>query len=204
MDESLIIFVKNLIEGKVKTRLAKTIGNQNSLRIYGRLIEYTKKITESLNFAKIVYYSNEIESNDIWDEELYQKKVQSGITLGDRLNNAFASEFETYDKIVLIGSDCLEISEKIILNAFSALDSYDVCIGPAKDGGYYLIGLKENHSVLFQNKKWSTEEVFTKTITDIVDLKLNYYLLPELSDIDEFDDLRGHKLLEDLKIPYRL
>jgi uncharacterized protein len=201
MEEAVIIFVKNLLLGTVKTRLARKIGNSNALIIYEILLKFTQSITKSLSMDKIVYYSDNIDENDIWNELIYQKKIQKGATIGERMNNAISTELRNYRRVVLIGSDCYELSSQILQQAFSSLNSHDVCIGPAKDGGYYLIGLKYPQTSLFQNKKWSSNEVFKTTLADIESLNMTYHLLPQLNDIDEYDDLKHYDLINliDLK-----
>lgn len=191
MKRALLIFVKNLIVGRVKTRLAATIGNTAALSVYRQLLIYTEKTVRDLSANKIVFYSVHPEGNDIWDINLYNKQAQTGIDLGERMQNAFSYAFEEGNNaIAIIGSDCLELSAEIIENAFSNLRHYDVVIGPAKDGGYYLLAIKQNHKELFRDIQWSTGEVLQKTIEACDKLKLRTYLLPELSDIDDEDDLK--------------
>jgi hypothetical protein len=102
------------------------------------------------------------------------------------LQGAFNREAE---KVVIIGSDCPEITTEIISDAFVSLDKYDVVIGPAKDGGYYLIGMTCALPMLFKNKEWSTDTVFSDTVLDLVDMGLRYFRLSELSDLDTVYDL---------------
>ncbi len=107
------------------------------------------------------------------------------------MQNAFAYAFtQGYEKAVIIGTDCLEISPAIIMNSFVYLNNYDIVTGPAKDGGYYLLGMKKLHAQLFQNISWSTKEVLNQTIAICESLKLSLHLLPELSDIDDEDDFK--------------
>ena len=110
--------------------------------------------------------------------------------LGERMERAFGQAFaQDYDKVIIIGSDCIEISTEIIEDALKALDDHNVVIGPAHDGGYYLLGMDRHYPHLFKNKIWSTEDVFLDTLLDIKKLKLSYSLLPTLSDVDEEKDL---------------
>jgi rSAM/selenodomain-associated transferase 1 len=193
--QALLIFVKNPEAGKVKTRLAATIGNDAALSVYRQLIEHTAAITRSLVNDKIVFYSDCIMQGDIWDAQHSFKQLQIGKDLGERMCNAFATAFrQMYDKVVIIGTDCLELNEEIIMNAFTDLDKYDVVIGPAEDGGYYLLGTKKLHSQLFENIKWSTETVFDETIRKCAASGLSFYLLPLLRDIDDEKDLQAFKL----------
>ena len=190
MKNVLIIFVKNPKLGKVKSRLAKSIGDMNALSVYKKLLKMTKEIVIDLEFDKRVCYSDMIEQEDLWDNGIFQKGLQKGDDLGLRMYNAFkdASE-DSYQKICLIGSDIIELTDEIIIKAFSLLDEHDIVLGPSFDGGYYLIGMKSPTKVLFENIKWSTGVVLAETINEIHKLKLNYALLPTLNDIDEIEDI---------------
>jgi len=185
---ALAIFVKNLIEGHVKTRLAATLGNEKAMDIYKQLLQKVHHTVQSFEADKIVFYSEFIE-HDIWENNLFKKKIQGGNDLGQRMKNAFKSSFKTgYSKMLIIGSDCPDIDGTILKNAFVNLDDFDIVIGPAKDGGYYLLGMKKEHPCLFQNIEWGTDVVLQQTI-DLCDRnQLSYFLLPELSDIDEEKD----------------
>lgn len=193
MKEALIIFIRNLVPGKVKTRLANEIGNEAALEVYKKLLHHTQFISSQLNCHKFVYYSDMIIEYDIWDNKDYFKRVQRGDDLGQRMQNAFKEIFEMgYTKPVIIGSDCLELSSSGIEKAFHMLEKYDAVLGPASDGGYYLLGLKQVLPNLFENKNWSTSSVLTDSITDLRKSHSSYFLLPVLRDIDKIEDLLAH------------
>lgn len=188
-NRALIIFVKNIIAGHVKTRLAATLGNEKAIDIYKQLIQHTNIITNNIEADKIVFYSEFIE-DDIWQNIVYKKQIQEGNSLGIKMGNAFKTLFiDGYEKAILIGTDCPGISEKNLNDAFAKLDEHDIVLGPAKDGGYYLIGMKKENSNLFHNISWSTNQVLKQTIELCYKNLLSYFLLPELSDIDEEKDL---------------
>lgn len=194
MDKSstplLIIFYRNPIAGKVKTRLAATVGDQKALEIYRKLALHTKEVTENLPFDKIVFYSESIDLKDMWPNASYSKSLQRGDDLGERMEKAFAAGFETgYASICIIGTDCYELTAECIRQAFTALESADAVIGPAHDGGYYLLGLKKPNPQIFQNKHWSTDRVYNDTVRDLESLGLRYVTLPKLKDVDTEDDL---------------
>ncbi|HYG37494.1 MAG TPA: TIGR04282 family arsenosugar biosynthesis glycosyltransferase [Cytophagales bacterium] len=189
----LLIFIKNPVLGKVKTRLAKTVGKEKALKIYNLLLDHTLKLTHSLPLTKYLFYDTHIQRNDMWSDLHYQKFLQEGEDLGQRMYKAFLKGFnDAYSSIVIIGSDCRELHYDILANAFEALKTSDVVIGPAKDGGYYLLGMKQLIPSLFKNKSWSSPQVFNETMTDINLLNLRCHLLPVLSDIDTEDDLINH------------
>jgi rSAM/selenodomain-associated transferase 1 len=188
----LIIFVRNPLPGKVKTRLAATIGDRRALEIYQKLLEHTAATTRSLPVDKVVFYSDFIEENDLWDGTMYRKQVQNPGDLGDRINSAFEWGFQSgYGEICLIGSDCHELTPEIIMQGFEELGARDAVLGPSRDGGYYLLGLKQIHSTLFQGKQWGTDTVARETLADFKSLGLSSSLLRPLNDIDVEEDLDG-------------
>lgn len=192
--EALLIFVRNPEAGKVKTRLAATVGAENALKIYRLLLEHTRKITLSLSCDKFVYYSEAVEERDMWDNA-YQKKVQQGNTLGERMHHAFATAFaDGYYKVMMIGSDNYELKTTHIEKAFQALETHDMAIGPARDGGYYLLGMKTLHPAVFKGKKWSTSTVLADTLEEVKEKKVQ--LLETLNDIDTYEDIRTVKAFQ--------
>ena len=188
----LIIFYKNPEQGMVKTRLAATLGKEKALDIYLKLANHTRIISESIAADKVVYYSNTIQSEDSWSSSIFKKEEQVGDDLGARMSKAFQQSFEMgYEQVCIIGTDCLELDADIIEQAFNDLTSNEIALGLAKDGGYYLLGMKRLHPHLFQHKQWSTSTVGHDTLLDILHKKLSYKLLPLLSDIDVEEDLKG-------------
>ena len=208
----IIIFIKNPQLGKVKTRLAATLGNEHTLKIYNILMSHTEKVTNSLEAEKYLYYSDFVDENDIWNNEIYHKSLQfEGSDLGLKMAHAFRESIrENCSKVLIIGSDCLELSENIINDAFLQLADNEVVIGPANDGGYYLIGFdfqtigercREVLQQLFIDKEWSHENVCQDAINACDTLNLKYTKLATLIDIDEESDLiTCLPLLEDTSI----
>jgi len=187
--EALIIFIKNPVLGKVKTRLAATVGDEKTLEIYRLLQAHTNKVTTPLIQDKWLFYSDEVETNDIWDNDQYHKQVQQGNDLGEKMLNAFQHCFDLgYEKVCIIGSDMMDITTSIIENAFSQLEKNDAIIGPAVDGGYYLLGMKKLYVPVFLNKDWSTESVLKNTLKDLKENNLSYHSLVSLNDIDTEED----------------
>ena len=190
LSHQLIIFVKNPELGKVKTRLAASVGDEEALKIYQYLLNYTKRVVTAISCGKRVMYSSFIDQNDNWGAASFKKSIQKGKELGERMKNAFQDIFEEEDhsKVVLIGSDCGELTPRILDQAFIALDNHEVVIGPAKDGGYYLIGMTDFHATLFEGISWSTSSVFEGTVKKAEQLFLKIYTLPMLNDVDTFKD----------------
>ena len=204
MNYILIVFVKNPIQGKVKTRMAATIGNERAVEVYLELLNHTKSVItkwlEELDVKvqkqAVIYYSDYINDEDLWSQPYFLKKLQdSHPNLGMRMQSAFEQELVSEaDRVVIIGSDCLALRPAHLTEAFEILDKNDIVIGPADDGGYYLLGMKRLHSFLFENKSWSQPILLAETLTDIKQTEssentcLSYHLLETLSDIDTWED----------------
>lgn len=191
LHQALIIFVKNPILGKVKTRLAKTIGDKQALFVYHRLLQLTHKATAELSVRKFVFYTDFIDEQDLWENDRFQKQLQIGSDLGERMRNAFALVLAEphIEQVVIIGSDCPDLNFSLLNQAFEALEKHDAVVGPAHDGGYYLLGINQLFEPVFQHKQWSTSSVLTDTIKDLHVRDKTYYLLDTLSDLDEEKDL---------------
>ncbi len=185
----VIVFVKNIALGQVKTRLAKTIGNQAAFEVYTKLVRVTEEATVKLNADKRIYFSKSIVENQ-WKSE--KKYVQKGPDLGERMKNAFKKGFEDgYEKIVLIGSDLPDITANDINQGLNVLKQNDVVFGPAEDGGYYLIGLSKMNEAIFDNKPWSAPNLLKETLQELDVSTYTVSLLKTLNDIDTFDDLKA-------------
>ena len=190
MSNSLImVFVRNPELGRVKTRLAKTIGDQAALEIYEILSKHTAKIISEIDSDKLIFYSEKIQDNDIWTVINCKKQIQTKGDLGEKMLDAFQYGFSLgYKKIIIIGSDLYSLRPKHIESAFEQLENYDVVIGPALDGGYYLLGLNSVIPEIFKQKQWSTSSILKDTLSDLK--KFNVNLLKPLNDIDTYEDLK--------------
>ncbi len=183
---ALIIFVKNPVEGQVKTRLAKTIGVGAAVAVYKQLLQHTFLITKNLAVDKFVFYGDYINDNDLWLSSVYQKQQQQGLDLGERMKNAFELILDSgYDKAIIIGSDCYELTQQILEEAFDELIINHAVIGPCNDGGYYLLGMKQLIPELFTDIAWSTNDVLPTTIIMLKDLQLQFEMLVALNDVDD-------------------
>ncbi len=203
MDNALIIFIKNPIKGKVKTRIARTVGDDEALAIYLQLSEITRNNALLLRGVKTyLFYDDFIETNDEWSNNYFEKHLQTGNDLGERMLNAFGFVLKKHTSACIIGSDCPTLSVEIMQQSFDQLAYYDTVLGPSTDGGYYLLGLKKegfqvkkeglNLSTalhhLFDDMVWSTEHVLSNTLKRIKENHQTVCLLPELTDIDEAAD----------------
>lgn len=200
MEKELLVFVKNPVAGKVKTRLAKDIGKENALSIYRSLLQHTASVCTKVAAPKSIYFSEKIVENSLWKQPSFSRYVQEGENLGIRMENAFREAFERgRKKVVIIGSDLYDLREDLIEEAFLKLENNDVVIGPAEDGGYYLLGLKEVVPGIFDNKAWGSSSVLEATLKDL--RGYNVALLRELNDVDNLDDLKMHpELMNEIHI----
>ncbi|TGK88217.1 glycosyltransferase [Leptospira bourretii] len=190
----LIIFAKQPELGKVKTRLAVSIGEDQTLKIYKELLVITKKITSTLSVEKIVYWDHLPFENPLEFEFGDSAKVQAEGDLGFKMKTAFEDEFRSkLGKVVIIGTDCPFLTEEILEKAYLSLDTTDFVIGPAMDGGYYLLGMREFFPYVFDSIPWSTSNVLPLTLEVIQKNKNTVTLLAELNDIDDINDLKDWK-----------
>jgi len=189
MERLLLVFVKNPVLGRVKTRLARTIGDAKALWVYERLLEHTRRAAGGVAAQRWVCYSDFVPAADAWLEGGFTPCQQEGETLGDRMGRAFRQGFAAGCRpIVIIGSDCPGVSPALLEEAFRQLASFPVVLGPATDGGYYLLGMNRMID-LFRDKPWSTPAVLAETVADLQRADIPYALLPALSDVDEAADL---------------
>jgi len=194
-EKALIIFVKNLEPGKVKTRISKAIGNDKALEIYGKLLGHTRKLAASVDCERYVFYWPLLIEEDEWANDTFHKRLQRGHDLGEKMQNAFEEILQKHDKVVIIGSDSAEMTKGDVESAFYELDENDVVIGPARDGGYYLLGMNDLQLFLFQDMPWSEEQLLEESIIKTQDRGLTYALLRTRSDVDFIEDWEASKHL---------
>lgn len=183
---ALIVFVKAPIQGEVKTRIAKSTSEAIATEIYKSLLDYTFSVCEKLDELDVFIFSNKPFKHN----QVYNLHLQKGRDLGDKMHNAFEEiSNRGYKKLVLIGSDCLEMNDRTILSAFDALDRFDVVVNPVEDGGYCLLGLNQPNGNLFSGVNWSTSLVHQQTIQKVQSERLTFVELPVKRDVDYWEDL---------------
>jgi rSAM/selenodomain-associated transferase 1 len=195
MTKHLIIFTRYPEPGKTKTRLIPVLGEQGAANLHRQMVEKTLMIARQ--FQELEPLSIEIRftggnldvmQNWLGSDLIYD--AQCFGDLGDRMRKAFQIAFtEGNNQIILIGTDCPFLTVDILDQGFKALQEYSIVLGPAKDGGYYLIGLNRYIPNIFENIPWGTSEVFQKTLNCCETLNLSVSQLPQLSDIDRPEDL---------------
>ena len=188
MKSIVLVFAKAPISGTVKTRLAFVIGNKKALWIYKKLLYKTDSELKKLSQDVVVFYHGG--PSTIFKKIFlaFQKKSQLGEDLGERMKSAFQWGFDKgYEKILIIGTDLWDLSKPLLENAFKQLDSNDYVIGPASDGGYYLLGCKKFTKHLFTEKKWGSPDVYHQTMKELMGKSVA--ILDEKKDIDTLEDL---------------
>lgn len=192
----LIVFTRNPVKGKVKTRLAASTSDDFAMRIYKKLREHTRKAALESGADLAAYYADYLPESDIFYSTGAQVFLQKGSDLGIRMLNAFKQGFsDNYRRIVLVGTDCPELTGNILRKAFALLEQKSAVLGPAKDGGYYLIGMRNLLPALFIGKQWSTPHVCREAIDVLEHHRIDYALLQALSDLDTVEDLRNSNLV---------
>ncbi len=190
MEKALLIFIKNPALGKVKTRLAKTVGAYNALKIYQHLLERTNEITEEAEADKFLYYNDFIPTSDNWSPMEYTKSIQRGPTLGDKMELAFSERFEEgYRRVLLIMPDCPKLNESHIDRAFNQLETHDLVIGPSTDGSFYALGMNRPIAEIFAVRKSESDSPAAGVLQAAEKLGLKVFRLPELTDVDLEEDL---------------
>ena len=187
MNKALVVFVRSPRSGKVKTRLAGGIGDRKALEVYRWLLGQTLEEVAKVRAQVHIYL-------DVGDNELdlpdhFQKYLQKGKDLGERMYRAMDERFkEGAQGVVIIGSDLPDINSDRLEEAFKALEKDDMTVGPALDGGFYLLGLKEGSPTLFNDIPWSAANTFERLMENAGELKLSTHLLPTERDLDDEKD----------------
>jgi len=194
--ELLIVFTRYPEPGTTKTRLAKVLGGQEDAAVQKKLTELTmlqaRKLMQLCRLSISVYFNGgSLEQIKQWlgPDFIYRKQERGD--LGKRMAHAFAEAFrQQFKRTVIIGTDCPYLNGSHLQQAFNALHRKDLVIGPATDGGYYLIGLNRNEKSLFENISWGTESVLAETLNIAAEKDLTIALLEILSDVDRPEDLK--------------
>nr|MBS0037707.1 TIGR04282 family arsenosugar biosynthesis glycosyltransferase [Saprospiraceae bacterium] len=191
---ALGVFVKNLIPGTYKTRLAADAGPDKTEKIYRKLLEITGRISATFPGEVSVFFNkqlpNEGESQYFSTHRFF---IQKGKDLGEKMHTGFDLLLRTHQKAIVIGSDCPVLKSTHLSEAVRALDRCDLVLGPAEDGGYYLIGMKKAHRFLFEDIEWSSPTVLEDTLQIAKNENLNFHLLETLYDVDRLADWERYR-----------
>ena len=188
-----MVFAKVPRPGHVKTRLAADIGAAEAASLYRALGRHVLDGVRGGNYRTVAYIDPAeelVQARDWLGAEGVDFRPQRGVGLGERLANVFQEELRRARHVCAIGTDAPAVDRDVVERAFAELVSNDLVLGPAVDGGYYLIGMSGHWPELFRDVPWSTAEVMARTLARARALKLGIATLPPLSDIDTVDDLR--------------
>lgn len=192
---ALIVFAREPKDGKVKTRLCRDLPSSTVTRLYKAFIKDVLHVAlQARCDERFIYYAGSGSSIPFLrrSENHFRLKRQTGKDLGERMCRAFLyGRKKQFERIVIIGTDCVTLTARDIEQAYQKLGSYDCVLGPSKDGGYYLIALKYPYSQLFKGIHWSTSSVLKQTLQKLRRLKKKAFLLSEREDIDTITHLKN-------------
>ena len=196
----LCVFTKAPVIGQVKTRLIPVLGAERATDLYRALLSATLEKACSSSISEVhLYCSPDTSHSELKHySEIYelQLKQQKGKTLGDKMNHALQEGLDEFDYALVLGCDCPSLTVEDLNDAYRHLEQgFDTVLGPAKDGGYYLLGLTSPQAGLFHNMDWGTSLVLDETRLRIKKADLKYYELSEYQDVDVPEDLQEYELL---------
>ncbi len=186
----LAVFLKAPRAGAVKTRLAQAIGSRAALDAYQQMVDHLVEALQQIPKLQLRFTPDDAAAEvNRWRSPSWEVRPQGAGDLGQRLSAAFGELFSAgAERAVIIGSDCPWVTVQDIEEAWRRLADHDVVLGPAVDGGYWLIGLAQPQPALFENISWSSSDVFEQTLARATAAGLNIALLRQLSDIDTVAD----------------
>lgn len=202
--QHLIIFTRYPEPGKTKTRLIPALGAVGAANLQRQMTEHTIFQARELQKAAAItvevrFVGGDLQLMQNWlgDDLVYQP--QGDGDLGARMGRSLFHAFESSAKqVIIIGSDCPGVNCQILATAFEQIQVFDLVLGPAMDGGYYLIGLQRPIPELFLNIEWGSTQVLPRTVDIAQKLKLSPIYLPPLADVDRPEDLTiWEKVLEE-------
>jgi rSAM/selenodomain-associated transferase 1 len=201
VDCIVLFFCRAPDQGKVKTRLARQIGEEKALQVYSYLLDLNLSLVSDIQFAEVGIVTTKPDHAYFksWQQFGLEIAMQVGDGLGEKLANAFSAALKKAEKVILLGTDSPDMSVDHLRHASDALNDHDAVITPVQDGGYILIGLKRLESGLFENIDWSTERVFQQTISAMETAGLKFAVMETLRDVDEPEDLEGLEFYTELE-----
>lgn len=189
----LIIFTRLPLYGKVKTRLQPEYSKQQSLELHKHLIQHTLAEFGQLTDVDVELYVSPGDEHEyienVANEFRIKTSSQQGSDLGEKMANALQYALSSYDKAIIIGTDCPQLSIDIIDDVLVALDKNDVVLSPAYDGGYVLLGLTKFYKNIFQNIEWGSDQVYASTCSILEEDNISWKKCGMFRDIDRPEDL---------------
>ncbi|MBV6627434.1 MAG: TIGR04282 family arsenosugar biosynthesis glycosyltransferase [Rivularia sp. (in: Bacteria)] len=193
--QHLIIFTRYPQPGKTKTRLIPALGAEGAANLQRQMTEHTlskvKKFQESTGISfEIRFADGNLQLMQNWLGTEFNYRLQGEGDLGKRMENSFLNAFEGgAQQVAIVGIDCPGLNNQVLTEAFQKIQNSDLILGPAVDGGYYLIALKRAIGELFINIDWGTAKVLQQTVDIAQQLNLSVAYLRTLADVDRPEDL---------------
>ncbi|MFL2841013.1 MAG: TIGR04282 family arsenosugar biosynthesis glycosyltransferase [Pseudohongiellaceae bacterium] len=190
-DSCIVMFARAPVLGQVKTRLIPALGNQGALDIHIELMHQQIEVLNQSALCSAQLWVDQQPRHSTFKNFTGEVKLQDGQNLGDKMYHATQEVLKHFSKVIIIGSDCPDIDEAYLEQALQELDknTIDVVLGPALDGGYVLIAMKQIHQGVFQDIEWGSEFVLQQTVSKLNNYGLRFFLLSALRDIDTSEDL---------------
>lgn len=190
----IAVFARAPELGKVKTRLTPALGAESALGLYTAMLDRTLSLIKVSELAPTSLWVTSNPSHEIFIRHCPEREIylQCGADLGQRMGHCVEELLSNPDTdyLVLIGTDCPALTKDYLQAALTALEGGQDCVlGPARDGGYVLIGLRRPLPALFQDIDWGTSRVLAQTLDRIARMELRLTLLEEQWDVDESADL---------------
>lgn len=190
---TVLVFVRAPRRGEVKTRLAADVGPDAALQLYRRMAEHSVARAREVEGATVrVHYTPADAGAEVaaWLGNEPEYRAQSVGDLGERMRSAVVAAFaDGFGRVVIVGSDLPGLTTQILRAAFAELEAHDAVLGPARDGGYYLLGLRRMLPGIFREIPWSTDRVLALTLERLRERGIRPALLPVLGDVDTIEDL---------------
>ena len=192
---AIIIMTRYPLPGQVKTRLIPVLGAEGACRLHQKMVEHAMATVRNFSLVFpadifVFFHGGSEVLMEVWLGSDAEYLPQPAGDLGTKMSAAFHAVFTRgFETAMMIGTDCPDIDGHILSASFSLLGETDMVIGPAADGGYYLLGLKKNHDNLFKGIAWGSDQVCSQTLTAAEHAQLRVGFLPQLTDIDRPEDL---------------
>lgn len=186
----LVVFVRQPIPGRVKTRLAATVGDGAACAVYRAMAEHVVMAVQDPGWTTLLYVDHPDGVVPVREWLGLPTHLQRGADLGERLQNSVADHNNA--RVVVIGTDAPDVDATVVASAFLALDTHHLVLGPAYDGGYFLIGLQCPLPEVFEGIEWSTERVLSQTVQAAINANATVHIMEPRRDIDTEDDVRSY------------
>lgn len=190
----ILQFARTPRAGRVKTRLMPALGGQGALQLHQQLVSYVWKSLHETGVSQQQLWVDAADTKGFFatlQPGVENPYLQQGGDLGERMAHAAGHALSQYEMVVVVGSDCPQLDENYLTEAFESLtQGAEVVLGPASDGGYVLIGMRRLHARVFTDINWGSGEVLAQTRQRLAGIGCRWHELPERWDVDRPEDLQ--------------